>query len=232
MSRRGGNPGARADAPAPTIAALTVADPPDAWEAIGFDVSGSRCCVGTVTVELAGADAGEGIVGWAVRDTRAMDLDGLLTEAGSGQLCEPATHPNSVTHIDHIVVSTPSLDRTAAALDDIGVRLRRERAAGTPEAPLRQGFFRMGEVILEVVAPVIDGPAPPDAPGPSQSDPARFWGMVFVVEDLDRCAALLGEHLGAPRDAVQPGRRIATLRRSAGLSVPVAFITPAPARVS
>jgi hypothetical protein len=231
MSRRGGNPGARADAPAPTIAALTIADPPGAWESIGFDVSGSTCCIGTVTVHLQGADAGEGIVGWAVRDTRAMDLDGLLTEAGSGQLCEPATHPNTVTHIDHIVVSTPSLDRTAAALDDIGVRLRRERAAGTPEAPLRQGFFRMGEVILEVVAPVIDGPAVPGVAS-SQSDPARFWGMVFVVEDLNRCAALLGDRLGAPRDAVQLGRRIATLRRSAGLSVPVAFITPAPARTT
>jgi hypothetical protein len=46
------------------------------------------------------------------------------------------------------------------------------------------------------------------------------------VESLDRAAAALGERLGDARDAVQPGRRIATLRRSAGFAVPVAFMTP------
>jgi hypothetical protein len=33
--------------------------------------------------------------------------------------------------------------------------------------------------------------------------------------------------VGEIRDAVQPGRRIATLRRSAGLALPVALMTPA-----
>jgi hypothetical protein len=32
--------------------------------------------------------------------------------------------------------------------------------------------------------------------------------------------------LGDIRDAVQPGRRIATVRREAGLGVPVALMTP------
>ena len=36
----------------------------------------------------------------------------------------------------------------------------------------------------------------------------------------------LGERVGEVRDAVQPGRRIATLRRSAGLAIPVALMTP------
>jgi hypothetical protein len=35
----------------------------------------------------------------------------------------------------------------------------------------------------------------------------------------------MGEKLGEVHDAVQPGRRIATVRREAGLGVPVALIT-------
>jgi hypothetical protein len=38
--------------------------------------------------------------------------------------------------------------------------------------------------------------------------------------------AALGDNVGETRPAVQPGRRIATLRRGAGLSVPVALMTP------
>jgi hypothetical protein len=35
--------------------------------------------------------------------------------------------------------------------------------------------------------------------------------------------------IGEIRDAVQPGRRIATVPREAGLSFPLAFMTPHPA---
>ena len=84
----------------------------------------------------------------------------------------------------------------------------------TDDGPLRQGFFRLGEVILEVVAhPNVE------------AGPARFWGITFTVADLDAAAELLGDRLGTIRDAVQPGRRIATVRRSAGLGLPVALIS-------
>jgi hypothetical protein len=55
--------------------------------------------------------------------------------------------------------------------------------------------------------------------------PARFWGITFAVADLDAAAALLGDRLGSIRDAVQPGRRIATIRREAGVGLPVALIS-------
>jgi hypothetical protein len=45
------------------------------------------------------------------------------------------------------------------------------------------------------------------------------------VGDLDQCAELLGKRLGEIRDAVQPGRRIATVPGSAGLGLPVALIS-------
>jgi hypothetical protein len=49
-----------------------------------------------------------------------------------------------------------------------------------------------------------------------------------VVADLDALASRLGDLLGAIRDAVQPGRRIATLRETAGLGQAVAFMSPEP----
>jgi hypothetical protein len=36
----------------------------------------------------------------------------------------------------------------------------------------------------------------------------------------------LAPHAGEARPAVQPGRRIATVRRSAGLAAPVALMSP------
>jgi hypothetical protein len=68
-------------------------------------------------------------------------------------------------------------------------------------------------VILEVIEQAGD----PNAP-------ARLWGLAFGVESLDPAVELLGDRLSEPRDAVQPGRRIATLRRSAGVGIPMAFM--------
>ena len=56
--------------------------------------------------------------------------------------------------------------------------------------------------------------------------PARLWGLAFLVEDLEQTASALGELLGTRRDAVQPGRKIATLRPEAGLGPAIAFMTP------
>jgi hypothetical protein len=115
---------------------------------------------------------------------------------------------------------TPDLDRTAAALRDAGLDLRRIRERPTPGGAPRQAFFRLGEVILEVVqAP--EGTRIASDPG----NPARLWGISFAVRDLDGTAAALGDLVGSVRDAVQPGRRIATLRREAGLGPAIAFMS-------
>ena len=56
--------------------------------------------------------------------------------------------------------------------------------------------------------------------------PAFFWGLALTAPDLEATVAGLGDRASEVRPAVQPGRRIATLRRSAGLALPVALITP------
>jgi hypothetical protein len=53
----------------------------------------------------------------------------------------------------------------------------------------------------------------------------RGIGGWTLGDDMERTAEALGELLGRPRDAVQPGRRIATLRSEAGVGPAVAFMT-------
>ncbi len=209
----------------PSIAALTIADEPATWAALGFAVDGEGVCVvAGVRIVLAGRAAGRGLVGWALRDVASTALDGLPTERS--QASPPAAGPayaNGVVALDHVVVISPQLDRTIAAFQAAGLDLRRVREQPTPAGAPRQAFFRLGAEIVEVVQ------APPEALARSggEDGPAFFWGLAFVTPDIDATVAQLGEHVSEVRDAVQPGRRIATLRRSAGLAAPVALMTPA-----
>jgi hypothetical protein len=206
-----------------TIESLTVADAPQAWADAGFRVEGESCRVGTIDVRLAGREAGKGLVEWSLRGVRKTELDGLRTReaAGGEAAAAAAVHPNGVVRIDHVVAFTPDRSRTVEALEGAGLDLRRLRDEPTPAGGGFQAFFRLGETILEVVEAPPDSPIPPDAP-------ARLWGLAFLTEDLDATANHLGDKLGEPRDAVQPGRRIATLRKHAGLSFGCAFMSPGP----
>jgi hypothetical protein len=102
-----------------------------------------------------------------------------------------------------------------------GLDLRRIREEPTPAGAPRQAFFRLGAAILEVVQ------EPAEATEHGDGDrPAFFWGLALVAPDLDATVAALGDRVSEVRPAVQPGRRIATLRRAAGLSLPLALMTP------
>jgi hypothetical protein len=209
-----------------TLDELTVADLPGSWAAVGFEVDGDNCVVGDVRIRFAGPDAG-GIVGWSLRGVEGGELDGLPT---TGSDREPPAgspaHPNGIEALDHVVAITPALERTVAALEEVGLDLRRIREEPTPAGAPRQAFFRLGATILEVVQ------EPEDAieRGGGMDRSAFFWGLAFVAPDLDATVAGLGDRVSEIRPAVQPGRRIATLRRSAGLALPVALITPPPIR--
>jgi len=118
-------------------------------------------------------------------------------------------HPNGALVVDHVVMRTPDFEATRAALVADGLELRRERG---DLRSTRMAFFRLRPTILELV----------EAPGASEG----LWGLVIVLPSVDDVAAPLAAHLGEPRDAVQPGRRIATLRASAGIGPALAFMTP------
>jgi hypothetical protein len=193
------------------LVALQLGDAAEDWEALGFVVVDQRVDLGGVAVTL-GAP-GEGITSWTIDGIPPTDdIDGLTTLPGPPPSM-PITHPNGATGIDHVVVTTPDFDRTTKALADAGIELKRIRDAGG----FRQGFRRLGPAILELVE-VKDIP----------DGPARFWGLVVIVSDLQALADRLREHLGAIKPAVQPGRHIATLRPSAQLGQKLAFMDPEP----
>lgn len=201
----------------PALAGLDIADPPDVWRRLGFTVvPDGTCALGALTLRLLGPEAGEGIVGWTLRpgpEPLPARVDGIATTVATGEVPAAAGHPNGALGVDHVVVRTPALQRTLTALEAIGLEVRRVREA-SPD--LHQAFLWAGDVLLEVAGP----------PAPTGDEPARLWGLVAVAPDLDRLTALPGEPLGSVRDAVQPGRRIATVRRELGSSVPLAFMTP------
>lgn len=198
-----------------------MADRPEVWRDCGFRVDDDLVVVGDTRIRLA-EDAGKGLTGWSLREVEVAELDGLPTTASDRPPpAEQPLHPNGVTALDHVVAISSDLERTVAALQGAGLDLRRIREEPTPAGAPRQAFFRLGSVILEVVQ------APEEAIERTGGDrPAFFWGLAFVAPDLDATVASLGDRVSEVRDAIQPGRRIATLRRSAGLGAPIALITP------
>lgn len=206
----------------PLLTRLAVAAEPSAWREAGFQVDGQNATAGAVTISLGGAGSGKRITGWELAGLGSTELDGLPTgRASDAPAAAPAAaHPNGVTRLDHVVAFSPDLDRTVSALEAAGLDLRRVREGPTAAGARRQAFFRVGDPLLEVIE------HPPGTEAAQHLDaPARFWGLAFVVRDLEESAARLGQLLGDPRDAIQPGRRIATVRREAALGVPVALMS-------
>jgi hypothetical protein len=202
-----------------TVDAVHVADPADAWAQAGFSVDPDGVCrVGGVRLRLVGRDHGAGIVGWSLRGwpPGRDDLDGIPTTGSHAGPATPAAHANGVTAIDHVVLMSPNLDRTVGSLAAVGVQPRRERDAELGGRPIRQIFFRLGEVILEVVG----------SPAAAGQGPSTLWGITYVVADIDATASFFGDRTSAVKPAVQPGRRITTLRNLGfGMSLRTAMIS-------
>jgi hypothetical protein len=181
-------------------ALIELGDAPAAWARLGFapDAAG-EVVLGEARLRLTGR--GGGILGVRAEGLTAERPDGLPLSPGEAAPHAPAApHPNGATAVDHVVALTGSLARTLAALADAGLDLRRSTGS--------MAFLRLGPTILEVVE--------------RGGDPPRLWGLVVVVPELEG----LGPLVGAAKDAVQPGRRIATVSREAGLGTALALMTP------
>ncbi len=204
------------------LVGLVIADPPSAWKAAGFTIVDDAVVLSGVRLHLVDDADASGIAAWDI-DGLANDVDGLscrsVQPAGS-QRAEGANdlgHPNGVTGIDHLVVATPNLPRTIAALNKAGFDERRTRTFEIAGVQRQQTFFWAGSVIIELIGEV----------GEQGSGPAAFWGLAFTADDLDGTAEFLGDLVSPPKAAVQRGRRIATLRTGdLGISLPVAIMTP------
>lgn len=205
-----------------TVAEIVIDAQPEAWRAVGFDVDDTTVQLGGIRIRLDGVDAtaGAGLTEWVLADApdvSIVDIDGLLTSHGAVPPVVRVTQPNGVIGIDHVVVYTPDLERTCESLAAAtGAPLKRIREAGA----IRQGFHRLGELIVEVVTfPQIDAVH------------AAFWGLALNVSDIDAIFDRCGDGLmSPPKQAVQPGRWIASFRKEAALGLPVAVMSLATPR--
>lgn len=204
----------------PRLTGLVVGDDPVAWRDLGFPVVGDRLTVGGVTIRLVGSDGARGVHGWQLDPPIDHDIDGLAPAEATGPAELAADQPTSgrgyaVVALDHVVVATPDLERTTAALTAVGLSHRRTVDAPHGDTGVRYRFVLLGTCVLELVGPA----------EPAGTAPAIFGGLAFTAPDLD----VFQEVTGPPRDAVQPGRRIVTLRTEEhDVSVPIAVLSPRP----
>ena len=200
----------------PRAVEIEIGDEPGRWADLGLAVDGASCTVGGVRLVFAGGAPGiHHVVLSGLREERPDGLPFVAappTESSETAPPDEPSGPLGAVAVDHVVALTDSLERTTRALEAAGLPLRRVQPP--------QAFLPVGTLVLEVVEP---------GAGPSRPSPGtgtRMWGLTLSVADLEAAAARLGDRLGPVRDAVQPGRRIATVRSEAGLSVALALMTP------
>lgn len=175
-----------------------------ALERLGLAVSDDRCRVGEVTLEAA---PGAGVLG--------LDLTGAPADGPLPLVHVPpapaGAHRLGATAVDHVVVLCGDVHATIAALGTTPRRIDERDGR-------RYGFVLAETALLEFVGPAA-----------TNDRPARLWGLALTVADLDEAVARLAGACGTPKDAVQPGRRIATVRHEQlGLSVPTVLLSPRP----
>jgi hypothetical protein len=189
------------------------------WAQVGINFSqAGGFAVGEIGLRIDEA-LPPGLHSWALTNINSaiVSIDGIPTTGNvNNGRNEPSDAQGFVLTplgIDHVVVNTPDLERTSHALHEAtGAELKRIRDAGNG---VRQGFHRLGDVIIEIVS----------APSMPAGD-ASLWGFVLNVADVHEVAAYLGpDVLSPPKPAVQKNRLIATFRGAVGLGVPVALMS-------
>lgn len=158
---------------------------------------------------------------WPAGDLSPGRLDIALSGVPAGALIDgvacaefvelPPVADSDDSFVDHVVLMTNDLDRTCSSVADVtGCPLKRVREVGE----IRQGFHRIGEggVIVEVVER-------------ADVSATALWGFVLATDSFDEIIATAGDLVTEPKQAVQQGRRISTVKSSAGLGIPVALMT-------
>ena len=205
----------------PRLAAVHVGGPPEAWTALGFTVDRHDAIALANGSLVTGSPGGLSVDPAGAQLALPGDIEGVPLAFGTPG--PAAIHRNGARQLDHLVLITDSLERTSAAVAErLGLAQRRAREVGEGDRQVRQAFHRFAPAedgtrgcIVEIVESA------------RTKGPTALFGVVVIVDDLATVCATLGPDLiGSPKPAVQPGRSIATVRRSAGLGAPVALMTP------
>lgn len=204
----------------PSLHTIVVGDAPAAWASAGFTLTGkneNEVVVGPIRIRLVGGDR-RGAVAWEFSGLNDDgSVDGLLSLARHEPEPVDVAHPNKVTLLDHVVLMSPDIERTVTALRATGFEPKRRRILDTATPPRQQVFFWAGPTILELVGPL----------EAESAKPATIWGLALVSDDLDASKAHLDNLLSDPKEAVQSGRQIATMRtRDLDISLTLALMSP------
>jgi hypothetical protein len=196
-----------------SVGELRIGGSIEGWQHIGLHLVDDVAIIDDVALRFVGGEPG--LQSWALCESpeQVSDIDGIPTEHVARPVVGGRAHELPILGIDHVVVNTSSLERTCGAIEAAtGEPLKRIRDLGS----IRQGFHRLGVVIIEVVeSPQVN------------STVAGLWGFVWNVDDLHGVCDHLGpEVISLPKPAVQPGRFIATVRPGAGLGLPLALMSP------
>ena len=193
------------------LAALCVPGRAESWRDLGFAVVDDTVALANGAIRL-GADECSLELEPPGRDVPTVD--GVLVTIGAG--VDAVVHPNGAVELDHVVVMTDSIERTSAAIEELlGLEQRRLRETDT----VRQGFHRFADAPDGTRGCIVEVVERPDVTS------VGIWGVVVVVDDIDRAVAEAGGRIGTPKPAVQQGRRIASVPRAAGLSLAVAVMS-------
>jgi catechol 2,3-dioxygenase-like lactoylglutathione lyase family enzyme len=121
-------------------------------------------------------------------------------------LLEGVSEAQAVSSCDHVVVMTPDAEACKELYGDkFGIRLALDHTK--PEWGVRQLFFRLGGLTLEVVEPLDKAKAP-------KAD--HYWGVAWKVEDAAGAAARMekaGLDVSEVRKGRKPGSEVATIRK-------------------
>ena len=203
------------------LRSVEIGDSSDSWGAAGFAVIDGAVRIGSTRIVFMPAGA-RGITRVSADEIDGT-IDGMPFGSANAESLDAAAQPNPphtnrVIGIDHLVAMSTDVDRTIVPLQSADIELRRERHFGEGDDAKRQAFFWIGDVILELGGLGIARPG----------DEATLWGLALTCDDLDVAKDTLGGMLSDPKTAVQPGRRIATLRtpRSRHLRTDGALVTP------
>lgn len=189
---------------------------------MGFVVDAGVVTLGKVCIELVGHESGRGFLGWCLGGVDE-DVDGITSLPTETAPTRSAWvgHSNGVFAMDHVVVTSDDVDRTESALGQVGVECRRAETYQHNGKAHARRFFWLGRTILELIGP--------DSADPDGIGVATVFGLAVATEDLDVTLDFLGESISEPRDAVQEGRKIATVDTAAlDVSVPVVVLSPHP----
>lgn len=198
------------------LAAIDIGGGPAPWEAIGLRTDGDGR-ISFANGALVFQPGERGIIGLAIDalDQLPDQIEGIPLR--TGRVVPAIDHPIGAFELDHVVIMTDALERTSTSVSEaLGLDCLRIRETEM----VRQAFHRFADqggvrgCIIEIVEN-------------SRVQSPTLFGLVLNLTDIDAAAVRLGpDVIGSPKPAVQQGRRIATVRSTAGLGVAVALMSP------